>query len=111
MNRFTKLRIDNRLSQQELADLLDVSQQMICKYESGENEPNIKSLKKLADIFNTTVDYLIEYDNGDNTDERNLFIEKKPLTTREIRHLKGYRKLTEKWQDNIDTLINDLNNN
>lgn len=111
MNRFTKLRIDNRLSQQELADLLNVSQQTICKYERGLNEPNIESLKRLAAIFNTTVDYLIGYDNGDSLDKRNLIIEKQPLTKREIEHLKGYRKLTEKWQDNIDLIINDLNDN
>lgn len=111
MNRFMKLRLDNHLSQQELAELLGVSQQTICKYDRGVNEPGIASLKKLADIYNTTVDYIIGYDSGDKTDGRNLLIENKPLTEKEIEHLKGYRELTEKWQDNVDLIINDLNNN
>lgn len=61
MNRLKDLRLKMGLSQQALADKLNVSQQTICKYENNTNEPNIDMLEAMADIFDVSVDYLIGY--------------------------------------------------
>ncbi|MBO4864297.1 MAG: helix-turn-helix transcriptional regulator [Eubacterium sp.] len=47
---FVKYRINNNLSQKELADKLGMSQVMISKLESGEYNP---SIKKLCEMFMT----------------------------------------------------------
>ena len=54
MNRLKDLRLKMGLSQQALADKLNVSQQTICKYENNTNEPNIDMLEAMADIFDET---------------------------------------------------------
>lgn len=59
MDRLKKLRLELGLSQQALADRLNVSQQTICKYENGTIEPNIDMLKTMANLFDVSVDYLI----------------------------------------------------
>ena len=53
------LRIDKGLSQQQLAEIIGVSQQSINKYENHNVEPNIETLSLMADFFDTSVDFLI----------------------------------------------------
>ena len=50
----------NKMTQNEIADILEVSTATISKYETGTLEPNIESLKRLAETFNITVDELIK---------------------------------------------------
>ena len=49
-------RENKKMTQNEVADVLDVSPATISKYESGALEPNIESLKKLAELFEVSVD-------------------------------------------------------
>ena len=53
-------RENKKMTQNEVADVLDVSPATISKYESGALEPNIESLKKLAELFEVSVDELIK---------------------------------------------------
>lgn len=48
------------LTQEQLADLLDVSRQTITKWESGKVIPTIDYLIKLSDIFKITIDDLVK---------------------------------------------------
>lgn len=57
-----KLRGEYNLTQEELAEKLDVSRQAITKWESGEGTPDVENLKQLAILFNTTLDDLIMED-------------------------------------------------
>lgn len=50
-------RVINALSQQDLADMIGVSKQMISKYENGDSIPASSSLIKLAKSLNVKVDY------------------------------------------------------
>lgn len=52
-------RENQKMTQNEIAALLNVSTATVSKYESGALEPNIESLKKLAELFQITVDELI----------------------------------------------------
>ena len=54
-----ELRTLKGITQKELADELHVSFQTVSKWEKGENEPDIATLKELANKFNCSVDYLI----------------------------------------------------
>lgn len=57
--RIRDLREDADLTQQELADLLNVSQTTYSRYESGSIDIPSFALIKLAQFYNTSVDYLL----------------------------------------------------
>lgn len=52
-------RENKKMTQNEVADILNVSSATISKYESGTLEPNIESLKRLAELFEISVDELL----------------------------------------------------
>lgn len=56
------LRKENNLTQEELAEKLNVSRQAITKWESGDGTPDIENLKQISILFNTTIDELIKED-------------------------------------------------
>jgi len=60
-----KLRQQHQLTQEELAEKLDVSRQVIAKWEKGESTPDIHFCVKLADLYDVTIDNLINYDEQD----------------------------------------------
>lgn len=55
------------LSQEELAEKLNISQKSISKYERGDRKPQYKVLARIAEYFGVTTDYLLELDGGGNT--------------------------------------------
>lgn len=62
----TELRKFHNYSQEELAEMIDVSRQTMSKYETGESLPDIEKCKRLADVFSVTVDDLISYEKADS---------------------------------------------
>lgn len=54
-----RLRIENNLTQAELADCLSVSPQAVSRWENDQAYPDIELLAKLADYFNVSVDELM----------------------------------------------------
>ncbi len=58
--RLKELRKSKRISQLKLAMDLNMNQNTISRYETGEREPGINELVKLADYFNVSIDYLLE---------------------------------------------------
>ena len=54
-----ELRVQNGMSQDDLAEKLHVARQTISKWEQGINEPDIYTLKQYATIFNVTLDELV----------------------------------------------------
>ena len=60
MRRLKELRNKRHITQLELAMALDMNQNSISRYESGEREADYKTLITLADYFNVSVDYLLE---------------------------------------------------
>lgn len=55
-----ELRKKKGLTQEELANALNVSRQAITKWESGDGSPDIDNLKNIALYFHVSVDYLID---------------------------------------------------
>ena len=62
--RLKEIRKQNGISQLKLALDLNMSQNTISRYETGEREPGINELIKIADYFNVSVDYLLERTNN-----------------------------------------------
>ena len=60
--RLKELRKKNKLTQQEVAEKLFITQHGYSNYEIQKVEPNINILCKLADLYNVTIDYLIGRD-------------------------------------------------
>lgn len=58
-NKIKNFRKSNKLTQQELADKLEISRSTLSYYELGKIEPNIYTLIKLSQIMNCSLDYLI----------------------------------------------------
>jgi len=58
-----KLRKSKNLSQEELAEQINVTRQTISNWELGETIPDLKQAKVLAKVFDTSVDELINNDN------------------------------------------------
>ena len=60
-----KYREEKKMTQMEVAEVLEVKPATISKYEAGALEPNIESLKKLAELFEVSVDELLKEDEFD----------------------------------------------
>lgn len=54
------LRKSKDLTQEQLAEQLNVSRQSISKWESGQALPELDKIIALSDIFNVTTDYLLK---------------------------------------------------
>lgn len=62
-NQLQKLREKHDMSQQDLADKLNVSRQAIYKWENNKGYPDIENLIALSDVFQVTVDEMIRSDD------------------------------------------------
>lgn len=60
-----KYREEKKMTQMEVAEVLEVKPATISKYEAGALEPNIESLKKLAELFEVSVDELLKENEFD----------------------------------------------
>lgn len=54
-----ELRLDRKMTQKNLADILHVSVSTISNYERNVYFPEVEKLTNLADFFQVTVDYLL----------------------------------------------------
>lgn len=58
--RLKELRKLRQMTQQRLAIELNMNQNTISRYESGEREADYQTLIRFADFFNVSIDYLLE---------------------------------------------------
>lgn len=61
--RLKEIRKSRGVSQLKLALDLNMNQNSISRYETGEREADYATLIKLADYFDVTIDYLLERTN------------------------------------------------
>jgi Predicted transcriptional regulators len=57
--KFQLIRKNKGMTQEELAEKLDISRQAVAKWESGQAYPDISNLIQISNLFNVTVDYLV----------------------------------------------------
>lgn len=59
MNRIKELRLNKKLNQKELADIVNVKQNTISNWELGVTEIDNNNLIKLSDFFDVSIDYIL----------------------------------------------------
>jgi len=72
--RIKQLREEKKLSQLQLAKLLNINNSTLSQYEAGNRVPSDDIKKKIAEIFETTIDFLVG-----NSDIRNPYKDKPTL--------------------------------
>ena len=58
-NIIKSLRLENKMTQTELASLLFTSQDTISLWERNKSLPDVKSVIKMTQIFNVSADYIL----------------------------------------------------
>lgn len=92
-----KLRKNMNMTQEELAELINVTPQAISKWENSIGMPDISQLIPLANVFNVSVDTLLGINNNLVNEEINKIVKK-------VESLKHDNKLIEAFtylQDNL----------
>lgn len=84
-----QLRKMKRLTQEDIAEKLDVTRQAVAKWESGETMPDIEKSRQLAEILEVSLDDLVNY-----TPQENMGMKLPPKG----KHLFGVVKVGEKGQ-------------
>lgn len=64
MNRVKELRKEHKISQQKLADILNVHQTAISQWETGRTSPDISIATEMAKLFNVSLEYLLGIEEG-----------------------------------------------
>lgn len=64
--KLARLRRENNITQDQLAQLLSVSRQSVSKWESGTAFPETDKLIRLADLFHCSLDYLLRDSQSDS---------------------------------------------
>lgn len=104
MYKLKELRKNKKISQQELADKLNISRESISKYEKGEQEASYATLKKISNFFNVSIDYLLSA-----SDEEIIMITKEDLFKLKEAS-ETIKSITEKITAGINITIGDNNN-
>jgi HTH-type transcriptional regulator, competence development regulator len=68
-DRLRRLRLEKKLTQEELGKKINVTKVSISGYENGNRTPDTETLQKLADFFNVTTDYLLGRTDNPNPPE------------------------------------------
>lgn len=91
----TNLRKSKGLSQEHLAEKLNLTRQTISKWELNQSSPDIDYLVELSDFFGVTTDYLIKGEESIDTGNTDVVI----LKTSDTEHVEGMskEKLLHKW--------------
>ena len=63
-NKLEELRVKNKLTQQELADALEVSRQTVISLEQGRYNPSILLAFRVARYFNLPIENIFIYEEG-----------------------------------------------
>jgi len=118
-----QLRNEKELTQQELADYLNVAKSTISMYENGKREPDFEKLEEIADFFNVNVDFLLGKSIFMNEVEESHtiriacmeYIIKHPEVIPYGFDTGGeslfYKELSKEVETYCDTLLNKFNNN
>ena len=98
MENLKKIRTKRNINQLKIAVDLEITQESISKYETGNTFPSAQILIKLADYFNCSVDYLL-----DRTDNPKMNTQKNFKEAEDIENLIfRYKKLSIKNKNKLD---------
>lgn len=104
MKKLKELRTAKGISQQDLADIIHVTQQSIFKYEHDMAEPDLDLIIACAKYFDTSVDYLIGYSD---VPIRYEMYPSESITPFEHRLLEYYRRLSPNIKRLIEGVVDE----
>ena len=81
-DKLLKLRKDNKMSQEEFAEALDVTRQTVSNWENYKSYPDINTIVKISDKFSVSLDILLK---GDTKMINNI--------DKKVRNSKKYKKM------------------
>ena len=87
-----KFRMEKNITQEKLAEIIDVHFTYIGRIERGEKTPSLKTLKKITQALNISSDLLIETNSDKNEEIKLLNILLQSKSPEEIRKI---RKIAE----------------
>lgn len=70
-NRLEEIRKEHGITQEELANILEVSRQTIGSLENGRYNPSIILAFKIAKYFNLTIEDIFIYEEDENEEDEN----------------------------------------
>lgn len=88
------LRKQNGWSQEELAEMMNVSRQSVSKWEGSQSIPDLQRILQLASIFSVTTDYLLkdDYETADYTKEESNLESTRVISMQEAHEYLELRK-------------------
>lgn len=99
---FKKLRIEKGLTQDQLADALQITKQAVSHYERGTRAPkNQEMYEAIADYFNVDINFLMGYQARTT----------QLLSDDELRLVNAYRKATEDLKKAAQAVLNSKGGN
>ena len=63
------------MTQEELAEKIDVSRQTLSKYETGESLPDVEKSRLIAEVLDVTLDELVNYEGGETRRRESMRLE------------------------------------
>nr|WP_319487367.1 helix-turn-helix transcriptional regulator [uncultured Caproiciproducens sp.] len=88
-----ELRTEHKLTQNEIATLLNISREAYCMYENEKRQLNYEALCFLADFYHVSLDYLFDRSDDPGHSE--------PMSKDEMMLLSYYRDLDERGRESI----------
>ena len=104
--RIKKLRIEKKLTQQELGNNFGLTSTGVSYWESGKAIPSMDMINKLSDFFGVTIDYLIGKSKIDENDEGMILFRKAEQVNENDK-----KKMYNIINSTIDAFLNNNNNN
>ena len=109
MEKLYELRKQRNITQFELAQALNLSQQVLSRYERGEREADYKLLKKIAKYFDVSIDYLLGSSEYYYPDAISSYIPSaSTLSEKESSLISLYRKLKPHTQAYVYGIVENL---
>lgn len=86
------LRLQNNLSQKEVAAKLGISPSIVSGYETGERSPSTENLLALSYLYKCSTDYLL----GKTTEKPDVILDTEGLSTEQIGVLQSLIRVMKK---------------
>lgn len=109
LRRSKKMANGKKISQEELAKIMEVSRSTVAMWEIDASVPDIETLKKLADFFNVSTDYLLGRDLEVNNLNNSANIPKEEYTDEEKEVVAFWRKMNNDQRSALKILIKSMN--
>ncbi len=108
--RIKSLRIEKGLTQDDLAEMINVTKSTISYYENSKRTPTVTNLHLLAEALNVSFDYLMgndHYEVADSSDNYSLHMANEEVEF--IKEIRRYTKLYDKMIEDPKRFIELIN--